>query len=240
MRVSLDGLEGASASSSSARRIERDLDVERRDELRRAERIRAVNQSPWAIGTAFYDQRDTYTRNAEIDATGYGRGPSYHPEEGSYAYRRDTRPNDWEIPGSDASLYEKQAWPWLVYKETTGSPYFAHLREQEQKPGVVERLRRFLAHALGRRPEAEQRSDARIEADVADALWRRGAVDARDIEVHAKDGEVTLEGTVADREAKHVAGEIVRAVRGVRQVHNHLKIRHDDTIDAGLAFSPAL
>jgi hypothetical protein len=221
-------------------RIERDLDVERRDALRRAERIRAVNQGPWAIGTAFYDQRDTYTKSAAIDATGYGRGPSFHPAEGSYAYPRHTQPNEQEVRASDASLYEKEAWPWLVYKETSADPYFAHLHEREPRSRRAwRRLRAVVARLLGRRTDTERRSDARIRADAVDALWLRRDLDTSDIEVRVRSGEVTLEGTVADRHDKHVAAEVIRGLRGVRAVRNHLEVRHDDTSDVGIAFVPA-
>ena len=64
----------------------------------------------------------------------------------------------------------------------------------------------------------------------------RGDLDATDIEITVKGGEVTLEGTVSDRRSKRVAEEIVEGVRGVRDVHNRLTIRHDDPTDADVAF----
>ncbi len=235
--ATLQDREGRAESNRyGASRIERDPDVERRDELRRAERIRTINQSPWTIGTAFYDQRDTYTRNAEVDASGYGRGPSFHPEEGSYAYPRNTQPNEWEIHASDANLYEKEAWPWLVYKKTTADPYFAHLHEQ--KRGLASRLRSAIDRLLGRK-RVEPRSDARIRADVADALWERRDLDLSDIDFRVAKFELTLEGTVIDLHTKHAVEKIVRQVRGVRHVHNRLKLREDDTSDTGVAFVPA-
>ncbi len=199
-----------------------------------------MNQSPWAIGTAWYDQRDLYTTSSEIDASGYGRGPSYHPEEGSYAYPRHTEPNEQSVDGGDASLYEKEAWPWLVYKATAADPYFAFLRAPEPRwRGFWKRLQATALGVFGRRADAERRSDARIRADVEDALWFTGDLDSTDIRVDVEAGAVTLEGTVADRSSKELAAAVVRGVRGVRAVHNHLDIRHDDTSSAGIAFVPA-
>jgi hypothetical protein len=222
-------------------RIERDLDVERRDRLCLADRIHRVNQSPWAIGNAWYDQRDLYTRNAEIDARGYGCGPRVHPEEGSYAYHREFHPNLNPVQGSSASLYEKEAWPWLVYKGPEEDPYFAHLADEHEHPRrrVWQRLRAFVARALhiGRRSAIESRSDERIRADAADALWYRSDLDASDIDVNVKAGTVTLEGTVPSRRSKRIATEVARGVRGVRYVHNRLRVRRDDLGGADVAFA---
>ena len=220
-------------------RIERDPDVERRDQLCLADRMRLKNQSPWAIGSAWYDQRDTYTTNAEIDASGYGCGPSEHPEEGSYAYHREHHPGIISVNASHASIHEKEAWPWLIYKDPEESPYFAHLHEHEhEKPGLWQRLKESIASTLhlGGATDVELRSDARIAKDVDRALMYRGDLDATDVEVSVKGGEVTLSGTVTDRRSKRIAEEIVEGVRGVRDVHNRLTIRHDDPSDADVAF----
>ena len=226
-------------------RIERDPDVERRDQLCLADRIRLKNQSPWAIGTAWYDQRDTYTQNAEIDASGYGCGPSEHPEEGSYAYHREHHPGVISVSASHASSHEKQAWPWLIYKNPEEDPYFAHLHDHEhQKPNLWERLKDRIASTLhlgnlgnlGSGEDTDVRMDEQIAKDVDRALMYRGDLDATDVEVSVKNGEVTLQGTVTDRRSKRVAEEIVEGVRGVRDVHNRLRIRHDDPTDADVAF----
>ncbi len=218
-------------------RIERDPDVERRDQLLLAERLRLVNQSPWAIGNAFYDQRDLYTRNAEIDASGYGRGPSTHPEEGSYAYTREPHAGVTTVNASHASIHEKEAWPWLVYKDPEEDPYFAHLHEHRGR-GLWQRLKARIASMLHLRSRSTvpQRSDERIAKDVDRALLYRRDLDATDVELSVKGGEVTLHGTVPDRRSKRVAEEIVEGVSGVRDVHNRLTIRHDDPGDADTAF----
>jgi BON domain len=213
-------------------RIERDPDVERRDELCLADRLHLRNQSPWAIGTAWYDQRDTYTRNAEIDERGYAYGPSIHPEEGSYAYPRAAHPGVISVTASHASLYEKEAWPWLVYKEPEADPYFSYLRESE-KLGLWQRLKGRLASTFlaRRRSKKVIRPDERIRQDVSGALIGRDDLDASDIEVSVKAGEVTLEGTVSDRRSKRVAEHVVEGVSGVHAVHNRLTIRHDEPSD---------
>jgi hypothetical protein len=193
------------------------------------DRFRRPQQSPWAIGAAHYDQRDLYTRDARIDAAGYGRGPSYHPEEGSYAYPRDIRTRR-PSPHLSATMFEREAWPWLNYHDIEDDPFQHGLREADQ--GFWARLRHG-AHAVRERlhrtgPKNYQRPDARIREDVCEALSASGEIDASDIEVVVEDAEVTLTGTVPDRPTKRMAEQCAERVSGVRDVHNRLVVRPDD------------
>jgi osmotically-inducible protein OsmY len=49
-------------------------------------------------------------------------------------------------------------------------------------------------------------------------------IDATGVEVVVDEGEVSLTGRVDSREAKWLAEEIVRAIAGVVDVHNKLKV----------------
>jgi hypothetical protein len=73
-------------------------------------------------------------------------------------------------------------------------------------------------------PRDYRRSDARITEDVCDWLADDPRVDARDIAVSVRDGDVTLEGTVSDRRARRLAEDIAANVRGVRDVFNRLRV----------------
>ena len=78
---------------------------------------------------------------------------------------------------------------------------------------------------VGRGPKSYTRSDEAIHEDVCEELTRAGHVDATDIEVHVQRGEVTLAGSVADREQKRLAEDHADLVPGVVDVHNRLLIR---------------
>ena len=78
---------------------------------------------------------------------------------------------------------------------------------------------------FGKGPKNYTRSDDRIREDVCDRLSDDDEVDASDVTVTVRDGEVTLEGTVNDRRAKHRAEDIADNVRGVKDVHNRLSAR---------------
>ena len=75
----------------------------------------------------------------------------------------------------------------------------------------------------GMGPNGYVRSDERIQEEVCDRLTRHGFIDARNIQVDVKNGEVTLAGTVNSRDAKRMAEDAVETVSGVQDVHNRLQ-----------------
>ena len=79
----------------------------------------------------------------------------------------------------------------------------------------------------GRGPRDYRRSDERIREEVSDRLTDDYRVDASDIAVEVKDGEVTLTGTVATREQKRRAEDLVEATSGVRDVTNSLRVQRE-------------
>jgi len=76
---------------------------------------------------------------------------------------------------------------------------------------------------FGKGPKGYTRSDDRIREDVCDRLSDDDELDASDITVTVKNGDVTLEGTAPDRRSKRRAEDIAEAVGGVREVHNLLR-----------------
>ena len=80
----------------------------------------------------------------------------------------------------------------------------------------------------GRGPRGYQRSDDRIREEINDRLTAHGLIDATDVECRVVNGEVTLTGYVDSRAAKRAAEDIADDLYGVREVHNHLRIRPHD------------
>lgn len=85
----------------------------------------------------------------------------------------------------------------------------------------------------GKGPKNWTRSDERIREDVCEALTYHPHVDATEIDVVVKDAEVTLTGTVPDRGSKRLAEDIVEDVRGVKDVHNQLRVVRQATQGVG-------
>lgn len=76
----------------------------------------------------------------------------------------------------------------------------------------------------GKGPAGFHPSDERIRERACEALTDHDAIDATGIEVRVDGGEITLAGTVEDRRTKRLAEECVEVLRGVRDVHNELRI----------------
>ena len=76
----------------------------------------------------------------------------------------------------------------------------------------------------GKGPRDYLRADSRIREDVCDRLADDDSVDATEISVDVKSGEVTLSGSVLDRFSKRRAEDIAASVRGVIDVRNSLRV----------------
>ena len=95
-------------------------------------------------------------------------------------------------------------------------------RDRARPP--MERDERHEGRFAGIGPKGYRRSDDRIREDVCDRLTAAADIDAREITVTVRDGEVILEGTVEDRRTKRAAEDCAEDVPGVREVQNHLRI----------------
>lgn len=108
-------------------------------------------------------------------------------------------------------------------RQSYGGPYGAQ-RFGAREWSSSERWRVPGPHA-GVGPRGYQRSDDRILEELNDRLTAHGLIDASDIDTRVKDGEVTLEGFVDSRAAKRAAEDLADDIPGVRDVHNHLRLR---------------
>jgi hypothetical protein len=80
----------------------------------------------------------------------------------------------------------------------------------------------------GKGPKGYVRSDDRIREDVCDYLTDDPFLDPSDIEVHVRDGEVTLNGTVSSRADKHYAEDVAEQAAGVHHLQNNLRVREQE------------
>jgi osmotically-inducible protein OsmY len=107
-----------------------------------------------------------------------------------------------------------------------------HARDRDAEPMRGDWRREYTSewwrvpgpHA-GRGPRGYQRSDERIREEVHDRLTAHGLIDASDIECQVQGGEVTLAGFVSSRREKRAAEDVADDIAGVREVHNHLRLR---------------
>jgi hypothetical protein len=90
---------------------------------------------------------------------------------------------------------------------------FAQLRRSQEGP------------YKGKGPRSYRRTDDRILDDINDRMCDNPYLDASDVEVGVKDGEVILTGTVESRAAKRMAADITENVTGVENVENRLRVK---------------
>lgn len=152
-----------------------------------------------------YGGRDFYARRG-----GYGGAmrPSdtYRP---SYGFTRRSRSDDYG--------------DWREYGESRG---FLERAGDEIASwfGDEDASRRREMDHRGRGPSDYTRSDERIREDVNDKLTHDWRLDASNLRVTVKDGEVTLDGKVDSRAAKRRAEDLADDVSGVRHVQNNLRV----------------
>lgn len=76
----------------------------------------------------------------------------------------------------------------------------------------------------GKGPKGYKRSDERIKEDINDRLSDDHNLDASEIEVEVKNGEVTLSGSVSERSDKRRAEDVAEMISGVNNVENRIRI----------------
>ncbi|MGH8516527.1 MAG: BON domain-containing protein, partial [Panacagrimonas sp.] len=80
----------------------------------------------------------------------------------------------------------------------------------------------------GRTPKGYTRSDDRIKDDVCEQLYRTPDIDVSEVTVEARNGTVTLEGTVPDRRMKHRIEDLCEQCIGVQDVENRIRVSREN------------
>jgi hypothetical protein len=88
----------------------------------------------------------------------------------------------------------------------------------------------------GRGPKGYTRSDERIREEVCERLADDSWLDASNIDVRVEGSEVTLSGSVENRQDKHRAERVVEDISGVNHVQNNLRIVSNPITGSGTGF----
>jgi osmotically-inducible protein OsmY len=94
------------------------------------------------------------------------------------------------------------------------------------------------ASYYGKGPKGYKRSDERIKEDISEVLTRHPGVDASDIEIDVRDGEVFLSGTVVERRMKFLAEDLSAKSMGVKDVINNIRLRKEESSPLRESMSP--
>ncbi len=169
---------------------------------------------------------------------GYGRGSygssSFDEDEGMSGGRGDPDAHDDGLYGSrtgeDGGMVRRSIGGQGMGRRAGGMSGSSHGRYGSEHPGRaggygIGSGGHQGGMARGKGPKGYTRSEDRIREDVCDCLTDDAHLDAGEIEVQVKSGEVTLSGTVPDRSAKRHAEDIIEHVSGVKNVQNSLRIK---------------
>lgn len=177
--------------------------------------------SPYAPGPRYWLQGEEaryYGPMEQIAAEPYGspyaQGPDYEPYQVDrgprYGFNRYGSPY---APGPRYGVGSREhRWGWDA--DRYGSPYAPGPGYDGEENGPY----------AGIGPRGYKRSDQRIYEDVCDRLMQHGAINASNIEISIKDGEVTLTGNVDSLWTKRAAEDTAYSVLGVEDVHDELRI----------------
>jgi osmotically-inducible protein OsmY len=204
----------------------RERDERESERWNREERSR--NESNRSEGYRDYGDRYGRSYSAPIERS---RFSASEPEERDRPFGGGTSSQDYTRgPAFQAYTRGSQEFG----PEGYGSPTtYGAGRSSGREWASQERWRVPGPHA-GRGPKGYQRPEERIREEINDRLTAHGLVDATDVEVRIQSGEVTLTGFVDSRAAKRAAEDCADDVQGVREVHNHLRIRtHADDTGVG-------
>jgi osmotically-inducible protein OsmY len=177
-------------------------------------------------------QRDSESRrmNREMRDYDYYGTPDYRNQGSEQGGGRNER--DYYYAGSQqtsASRREGNRWDEEDYGtgnyRTSGAAYGQGGMQGNWSQGGMGMNR---GQHTGKGPQGYKRSKDRIMEEICDILMQHGGVDASNISVNVDDnGEVTLEGTVSDRQQKRMAEDAIENVSGVNEVHNRLRVQQD-------------
>lgn len=111
---------------------------------------------------------------------------------------------------------------------STGDGQFS-ITESYPLDSDVSSERHFDENFVGVGPKNYRRSDGTIYEEICEVLMQTPEIDATEIDVMVQDGDVTLRGSVQDREARRLAEDLIEHVPGVHDVFNQLRPRFKGT-----------
>lgn len=191
-----------------------------------------------------YEREERGDRVRSFD-TDYGRTTSRFYGRSGYIYGRD----DYDRPVYGPEVEEfgrhrsgqggRGERNWLDRAADEVRSWFGDGEAERRRRTYDTREGRGVGKFRGRGPKNYRRSDERIREEISDRLTENEWLDASDIDVVVKDGEVMLTGSVDSRYAKRLAEDIADSVAGVNNVQNNLRVQNYDEGTAGLGSAAA-
>jgi len=190
-------------------------------------------QNYW--GRGWENERDESNRESRYGSygrsgaeRGYSEGLTGDYPQQRYNYPTGFRSNErygerergyGERGGRDYDYDREEGRGWLDRASDAVASWFGDEEAERRRRMDEQREHR------GRGPKGYRRSDERIKEDVNDRLSDDYYLDASDVEVAVQNSEVTLTGTVRNRNDKRRAEDLAESVSGVTNVENRLRVK---------------
>lgn len=174
-----------------------------------------------------WNSNDDYTgrsnESSRDNSFGYGRNRDFSARDS-----RDWNSADREMRRTSQGSYGSYGYSGPQSSSSSsygyGTSNFGSDNQDSWRPSSEDSRSSF----SGRGPKGFKRSDERIKEEVCEMLTRNHSIDADDIDVEVKDGEVTLTGSVSERRMKHLAEDLVEQCFGVKDVTNNIRVKKAD------------
>jgi hypothetical protein len=160
------------------------------------------------------------TRNERDDSYPYGsdRYVRHEPStNGIYGDHLDDRGARWESTAEDRPGEHDDHPSW----------------ETRERGGYWRLFENRRPSFAGRGPKGYRRPDDRIREDVCDRMTDDPMLDASEVSVEVRGGEVMLTGWVTSRDQNRRAEDIVHIVSGVKDVTNQLRVMRGGVVHNG-------
>ncbi|MFM6929798.1 MAG: BON domain-containing protein [Bdellovibrio sp.] len=170
------------------------------------------------------ERRDWYERDMMDERSGY-RADSPSQRERNYDTDRSLRGNTYESERWGAGANDRES------SRDYSTNYSRDYNRDMPSDYTSTPQRASSSSYAGKGPKNFKRSDERIQEEVCEMLTRHHDINADDVEVEVKDGEVTLFGTVSERRMKHMAEDVAERCFGVKDVVNNIRIKRENERD---------
>lgn len=184
-------------------------------------RNESSSQGDWGDGEQLYNSSDRESHSQQ-QGGGYGQQGGYGQDRssnqgssGQSQGSRNQQQGSWGQSGSSAGQGQGARFGGQSSGQNQNS-FGGESHGQNQNQGQRGRFE-------GKGPKGYKRSDEKLQEEICELL-SDGHMDASEIEVKVSNGEVTLTGTVTERQDKHRAEQLAESVRGVSDVTNQLRV----------------
>jgi hypothetical protein len=172
--------------------------------------------------SAGQDRRNRYRE--DLDQYNYQQEPFRHDMEDerfrNASFGQPSRYDDFDEPrGRYPDTYRSAMDDYKTVELGNSQPRQDYLRSFDRPDDMG----RQPVHR-GKGPKMYKRSDERIREDICERLTEDPYVDASELEIEVRQGEVILSGSVGNRAEKRRVEDLVESVSGIVNVENGIKL----------------